>query len=192
MIGAMKAMNSTIGRLEGARVRLRLVDPSDAPFIHGLRVDPALNTHLSPVDGSVAGQRAWIERYKAREAAGTEYYYLIERADGVPCGTVRLYNIGEQRFTWGSWILNEDKPPKAAIESALLSFGVGFETLGLDIADVDVRIANERAIAFYRRLGMTEVRRDEKELFFTFSAAQFADAMTAFATLETTGTEEKR
>ena len=192
MVDAMDVMKTTIERIEGSRVRLRLVDPSDAPFIHGLRVDPGLNAHLSPVDGSVASQRVWIERYKAREAAGTEYYYLIERADGVPCGTVRLYNIGAQRFTWGSWILNEDKPPKAAIERALLSFGVGFETLGLDIADVEVRSANERAIAFYRRLGMTEVRQDEKELFFTFSAVQFADAMTAFDTLETTGTEEKR
>ena len=105
--------------------------PEDAAFIHGLRTDPAYNTHLSPVTGTVADQRAWITAYKTREAAGAELYYIIERRDRVPCGAVRLYDITTDSFTWGSWILNADKPPKAALESALLSFSVGFVSLRL-------------------------------------------------------------
>ena len=124
-------VSDELKRLCHRRLCLRLVEPEDADFIHGLRMDPAYNAHLSAVDGTAADQRAWISRYKEREAAGRELYYVIERRDGTPCGLVRLYGIGTDGFTWGSWILNRDKPAGAALESAVLSFGVGFEKLGL-------------------------------------------------------------
>ncbi|RMH44058.1 MAG: N-acetyltransferase, partial [Alphaproteobacteria bacterium] len=90
-------------RVEGFRLALRLVRPADAAFIHGLRTDPDIARHLSPVTGTVEDQRRWIEEYKTREAAGTEAYYIIERRDtGRPCGTVRLYDIDGTTFTWGS------------------------------------------------------------------------------------------
>ena len=39
--------------MTGSRLRLRPVMSEDAAFIHGLRTDPAYNTHLSPVTGTV-------------------------------------------------------------------------------------------------------------------------------------------
>lgn len=159
--------------MTGPRLRLRPVTPEDAAFIHALRTDPAYNAHLSPVTGTVADQRAWIARYKTREAAGQEIYYIIERLDGTPCGTVRLYDITGDRFTWGSWILNADKPPKAALESAVLSFAAGFARLGLGRADIDVRRANARAIAFYRRFGMTETGQDAENVYFELHRDDF-------------------
>lgn len=160
-------------KIAGKSLRLRPVMPEDAAFIHGLRTDPVYNTHLSPVTGTVADQRAWIIAYKTREAVGEEIYYVIERLDGVPCGVVRLYDIVADSFTWGSWILNEAKPPKAALESALLSFSVGFVSLGLSRADIDVRKANEKAINFYRRFGMIETGKDADNHYFELSRAQF-------------------
>jgi len=164
--------------MTGSRLRLRPVMPEDAAFIHGLRTDPAYNTHLSPVTGTVDDQHAWIEAYKIREAAGEEIYYVIERRDGVPCGVVRLYDITADSFTWGSWILNADKPRGAALESALLSFSAGFDGLGLARADIDVRRDNERAIAFYRRFGMTETGSDAERLYFELTRKGF-DALRA-------------
>lgn len=164
----------TIPEITGPRLRLRLVTPGDAAFVYGLRTDPACNAHLSPVTGTVADQTAWIEACKAREAAGEEFYYIIERHDGVPCGVVRLYDITADSFTWGSWILNAEKPRGAALESALLSFSVGFEALGLARADIDVRRDNERAINFYRRFGMTETGSDPENLYFELTCARFA------------------
>ncbi|MBE0454279.1 MAG: GNAT family N-acetyltransferase [Roseovarius sp.] len=143
-------------------LRLRLVTQEDAHFIHGLRTDPAYNQHLSPVTGTAEDQHAWIVAYKAREAAGEELYYIIERFDGRPCGTVRLYGITQENFTWGSWILNADKSPKAALESAILSFSVGFDELGLKRAYIDVQTENAKAIRFYRRFGMVETRADSQ------------------------------
>jgi len=161
-------MHPELSRIDGVRLSLRLVEPDDAAYIQGLRTNPAYNQHLSAVTGTAEDQRAWIEAYKDREAAGTEYYFVIERKAGERCGVVRLYDITEDRFTWGSWILDHNKPRKAALESAVLSFGVGFDVLGLDVANVDVRVKNTHAEAFYRRLAMTETHRTERDIYFEY------------------------
>jgi hypothetical protein len=161
---------TTVGEVRGKRVSLALVEPDDAAFIHGLRVDPVLSRHLSPVSGGVLGQRAWLEGYKARERAGQEYYYLVRRVrDGRPCGTIRLYGIEENRLTWGSFMLNANKPPRAALETAYLSFSIAFDVLNVVRALVDVRRDNATAIAFYRR----HTGASDDELFFEYTRAQF-------------------
>lgn len=161
-------------RVEGHRLCLRLVTPSDAEYVYGLRTNAAYNEHLSPVTGTLEDQREWIERYKQREARGQEYYYLSERRDnGTPCGLVRLYDLTGDSFTWGSWIVDHNKPPKAALECAVLSFGVGFEHLGLHKAHIDVRLENSRAIAFYRRFGMQETSADAENLYFEYLRTRF-------------------
>jgi RimJ/RimL family protein N-acetyltransferase len=159
--------------VEGIFLRLRPVQPDDAPYVHRLRTDQRYNAHLSPVTGTVADQRRWIEGYKAREAEGSEIYFVIERLDGGACGLVRLYDIRADRFTWGSWILDENKTPKAALESAILSFGVGFERLSIPRAILDVRQGNDRAIRFYRRFGMSETGADEQDIFFEYLRGRY-------------------
>ena len=111
----------SLSRAEGPNLVLRLIEPADADYVHGLRSNAKYNTHLSAVTGTAGDQRRWIEAYKDREAAGREYYYVIERKDGTRCGLVRLYDIGDGRFTWGSWILDENKPLKAAPEIVFLN-----------------------------------------------------------------------
>ncbi|WP_223428214.1 GNAT family N-acetyltransferase [Tateyamaria pelophila] len=152
---------------------LRLIQPEDAAYVHGLRSNPVYNTHLSKVTGTADSQRKWIEDYKAREDARQEFYYVIERKDGTRCGLVRLYDIEAESFTWGSWILDENKTRKAALESAVLSFGIGFESLGLARALVDVRIGNTHAKGFYRRLGMSEINRTDQDVFFVYPQERF-------------------
>ena len=164
---------SSIARVEGPNLTLRLIQPEDAGYVHSLRSNPAYNTHLSTVTGTVDNQRTWIEDYKSREAQWQEFYYVIERKDGARCGLVRLYDIEVESFTWGSWILDENKTRKAALESALLSFGIGFDALGMHSAIVDVRVANEHAAAFYRRLGMVETHRTDQDIFFNYTREQF-------------------
>ena len=164
---------SAIARVKGPNLVLRLIEPDDAAYVHGLRTDPRYNTHLSAVTGTVEDQRRWIEGYKRLEAAGQELYYVIERKDSTRCGLVRLYDIEADHFTWGSWILDENKPPKAAVESAVLSFGVGFESLGCETAHVVVSIGNSHAEAFYRRFGMWETQRCDGDIFFEYGRDRF-------------------
>jgi len=164
---------SLIARVEGPNLILRLIKPDDAAYVHGLRTNPLCKSYLSKVTGTVQDQRAWIEGYQAREAAGQEFYYVIERKDGMRCGLVRLYDFDVKSFSWGSWVLDENKTRKAALESAILSFGVGFDALGVPLANVDVRVANEHAAAFYRRLGMVETHRTDQDIFFNYTREQF-------------------
>ena len=181
-------MSPDMARIEGPKLGLRLITPDDAAYVHGLRLDPAYNAHLSEVRGTVADQRGWIESYKTREAAEQEFYYIITHHDGTPCGTVRLYEITGDSFKWGSWILDHNKPPKAALESAVLSFGAGFEGLGAALAHVDVRRDNTHATAFYRRFGMAETHRTDDDIFFTYPRARFiADRVGYLAILEQAG-----
>lgn len=172
-------------RVEGPNLTLRLIRPDDADYVHALRTDPAYNRHLSEVRGTAEDQRRWIEGYKAREAELRELYYVIERKDGTRCGLIRLYDIGANGFTWGSWILDHNKTRKAALESAVLSFGVGFDDLGVSKALVDVRIGNDKALAIYQRLGMIELRRDDHDIYLTYPRYRFeADRAGYLAILE--------
>jgi len=169
--------------VKGPTLALRRVVPADATYVHGLRINPAYSQHLSPVTGTVEDQRRWIDGYKGREAVGAEYYFVIECLNGTPCGTVRLYDITPAHFTWGSWILDANKPPKAALESAILSFGFGFCSLGLSEAHVDVRVANTHAERFYRRLGMQETHRTYQDIYFVYSRACFDANYASYMTI---------
>ena len=162
-----------LSKIDGVQLSLRLVQPEDAPYIHGLRTDPTYNGHLSTVTGTVEDQRSWIEAYKTREAAGSEYYFVVERKDGVRCGVVRLYDVTGGQFTWGSLILDHNKPRKAALESALLIYRYGFEVLGLRMSVFDVRRGNENTLAFHRRLKATQTHEDDQKIYFIYSRAQF-------------------
>lgn len=169
--------------VEGPRLRLRLIDPDDAAYVYGLRTDPNLSQHLSAVDGTVQDQRRWIQTYKDREARGEEFYFIIERNDGVPCGTVRIYEISGESFNWGSWVLDGNKLCKAALESAMLSFGFGFNHLELSLARINVRANNHHAIAFYLRFGMTEIRQSKDAINFEYTRAQFEKDRPAYLKL---------
>lgn len=169
---------SALQRIEGVQLVLRLVEPTDAEYIFGLRSNPSYNAYLSEVSGTADDQRRWIESYKERESFGIEYYFVIERFDGVRCGVVRLYEIDADTFTWGSWILDHNKPAKAALESAVLSFGAGFGGLGRSRALLDCRLGNSRALNFYRRFGMAEVRSDKQNVYFEYPKATYETDLT--------------
>lgn len=166
--------------MEGPNLRLRLITPEDARYVYALRKNPTYNAHLSEISGTVADQVAWIKAYKIREAAGLEYYFVIERNDRIPCGLVRLYNFTADRFTWGSWILDHNKPPKAALESALLIYQVAFEGLGVADAVFEVRKENMHTQAFHRRFGAQQTGEDETNCYFIYTYKQFADDKAKF------------
>lgn len=176
-------MRHDLERIVGHRLCLRLVSLHDAAYIHRLRTDPDYSRHISKVTGTIADQRAWIGRYKAREEAGEELYYVVENMDGARCGLVRLYDISKESFSWGSWILEHNRPRKAPLESALLSFGVGFERLGLPKAFLDTRHENARAAAFYNRLRMRQIGTDALNIYFEYTRDEFLQDHDAFSSV---------
>lgn len=152
--------------LQSKTVRLRLIEEQDAEFVLTLRLDDRYNQFLSSVSPSVAAQKEWIKKYKTDEAEGTQYYFIIERLDGTPCGTVRIYDLKEDSFCWGSWILNENKTRYAALESAFLVYQFAFENLNFKKSHFDVRKGNDRVISFHEKMGAIKTGETELDLLF--------------------------
>ncbi len=72
---------------------------------------------------------------------------------GEPLGTVGLYDAQEHSFCWGSWILKEDAPQTAAIESALMVYAYAIDYLKFQTAHFDVNSSNESVWRFHERFG---------------------------------------
>lgn len=157
--------------LEGRTIRLRLVDISDAGFILKLRQDDRYNRFLSQVRDDIDAQVSWIKNYKREEAKGLQYYFIIERLDGTPCGTVRVYDLKESSFSWGSWILNEDKTRYAALESAFLIYKFGFDSLNYERSHFEVMKGNDGVVSFHKKMGAKEVGQDEANFYFNIDKA---------------------
>jgi RimJ/RimL family protein N-acetyltransferase len=98
---------------------------------------------------------------------------------------VRLYDINADSFTWGSWILDQNKTRKGALESAVLVYTASFERLGLQKAQFEVRRDNANTLAFHRRFGATETHETDQDIFFTYMRSRFdTDSANYFAILE--------
>lgn len=172
------------GEVIGRNVTLRFVQEDDAEYIWSLRNDARYNEHLSSTTGTVEDQRVWIRGYKEREAAGIEYYFVVFRnSDNSRCGTVRLYDIHDGQFTWGSWILDENKPHKAALDSAIRVYQFGFDILGLDRSVFDVRKENDHTLRFHDRFGSERTHEDDDNIYYELPRDAFYEREKKFARL---------
>lgn len=161
--------------LTGRTIRLRLVEVTDAEFILKLRLDKRYSRYLSEVSPRIQDQIDWIRNYKHDEAAGRQYYFIIERMDnGHACGTIRIYAVTDSTFRVGSWILSEDKTMSAAAESGYLAYQYGFERLGRKLCLIDVRRDNQKALAVHRHLGAKYIGKDDDNHYMEYRAEQFA------------------
>ena len=162
--------------LTSKTIKIRLTEESDAEFILKLRLDQKYNQFLSEVIPDIQAQKDWIKKYKIDEANKKQFYFIIERTDGTPCGTVRLYDLLHESFCWGSWILNENKTRYAALESAFLVYKFGFDTLGFEQSHFDVRKGNEKVISFHKKMGAEKTDEDELNEYFKITKTAVLDA----------------
>ena len=167
--------------LKSKTIRFRLIEERDAEFVLSLRIDDKYNTYLSKVTPNLDAQRKWISEYKNDESKGVQYYFIIERNDGTPCGTVRLYDFKDDSFCWGSWILNENKTQYAALESAFLVYKFGFEQLNFKKSHFDVMKGNAQVIAFHKKLGAIETSNDDDHYYFEIEKESIESKKKRFA-----------
>ena len=148
-------------------IRLRLVEENDAKFILDLRLDEKYNKFLSSVSSDIEKQKEWIRKYKEDELQKKQFYFIIEKIENnQPCGTVRIYDLREHSFSWGSWILNKHKTRFAALESAFLVYQFGFNELGYKKSHFDVRKDNIKVIAFHEKMGAKKLSEDKENYYF--------------------------
>lgn len=140
----------------------RLVQKSDAAFILQLRTNEKLNQHIHATSNDLLQQEQWIENYKIREQAGTEYYFIFEVPKGTPVGVCRLYNITEDSFTSGSWVFSPDAPMGSGVLADIITREIGFDTLQRSINYYDVRKDNRTVNAYHLRYKPTRLDEDEE------------------------------
>lgn len=161
-------------------IQLRLVELDDAEYIYHLRSAPNLNQHLSATSGGVEKQRRWLVDYKQDEADRKQFYFIIQRLNGTPCGTVRLYDFRDDSFCWGSWILDQSKTLSAALESAVLVYRFGFNQLGFCKSHFDVRKENKAVIKFHKRFGAVQTDEDRDNYYFELDKNSVSEAIQRF------------
>ena len=152
--------------ISGKYINLRLVQPADAAFIVELRTDEKLKKFLSPVSSDVEAQRIWIESYKEKEASALEYYFIIELKDSTPVGAVRVYDLKEDSFSWGSWIIKPGQTPHIAIESAVRIYDFAFESLKYRKARFEVVKENISVTKFHINFGAFQINEDSEYFYY--------------------------
>ncbi|MEX9369463.1 GNAT family N-acetyltransferase [Providencia vermicola] len=155
-----------VTELKSKSINLRFIELDDAEYVLSLRKNEQYNKHLSPVNTGVTEQVEWIKEYKKREQDLKEFYFIIQRNDGVKCGTIRIYDIQNNSFCWGSWILDENKTKTAAIESALLIYKFGFDVMHFSRSHFDVRKDNTSVISFHKKFNAHEIDEDNLNYYF--------------------------
>lgn len=157
-------------------IKLRFVEENDAEFVLMLRTDPIKNKYLSQTGSALNDQIAWIHSYKSREKNNSEYYYVICCDDNEQIGLVRMYDFRseEQSFCWGSWILKQNSPVFAGIESAITIYEIGFDVCGFHKSHFDVRKDNVKVLKFHRNFGAKQIAEDELNFYFDFTSDDYA------------------
>jgi len=151
--------------VRGKSIFFREITSDDAEFILGLRTDPEKGKFLSATSSDVNKQIEFIENYSKNK---TDFYFVICDWEWNRVGTVRIYDIRENSFSWGSWIKSADAPKTFAVESALLIYDFGFFSLHYPMAHFEVIKENARVIEFHKRFGATIVSEDDSKVYFNF------------------------
>ena len=152
---------------------LRLAELQDADFICQLRVDPVLSKNISKTPGTLADQVRWLEEYKKREQIQAEYYFITEDLDGKKWGTTRIYNLGDDHFTLGSWVFLRDAPHGYSIKADILTKEIGFDLLQYPNCYFDVRKDNKTVIKYHRLFHPEIIKEDALNLYFSLSKENF-------------------
>jgi RimJ/RimL family protein N-acetyltransferase len=154
----------------GKNIDLRDVELSDAWFILSLRLDTQLNQYISKVENNLTQQEEWIKQYKL---LNRDKYFIIQSKQSHPVGTIRAYDIKDDSFCWGSWIVKPEARMYASFESIVLLYQYMFFDLGFNYTKFDVRKQNEKALAFYLRFGATIIDENDQDFFMIYYKKAF-------------------
>lgn len=148
--------------LIGKYVNLREVNVKDAEFILSLRCNENKSKFLHSTEYDIEKQRKYIEAYFDKN----EYYFIAENKEGQTIGTIRIYEITENTFTIGSWLMIDNLKPEEVVESEFLCRMYGFETLKKTLCVYDVRKENKKVIRYHKMVGAKIVGQTELDYLF--------------------------
>ncbi len=157
--------------IEGKNINLRNVEVDDSEFILTLRTNSIKNKYISQTEPDLEKQRDYIRQYLSKK--NEEYYFLIENKSNIQLGTIRIYDITNDSFCWGSWLIKQEAPITTAIESALLIYEYGFYQLKFNNSHFDVRVANSSVVKFHQNMGAQIISTDALNHYFIYTKEKY-------------------
>lgn len=151
--------------IEGKYINLRDVEEEDARFILNLRTNAKKTRFLHPTNNDLQQQIDYLNRYKTKR---DEWYFIIMDKKNIPIGTVRIYDVHEDDFCWGSWLIVDGMPPQTALESALMVYDYAFDVLGFNKVHFDVRKGNIQVQRFHEMFGAIRTGTTELDILYKY------------------------
>jgi RimJ/RimL family protein N-acetyltransferase len=155
-----------IAPLENGRIRLRLLEESDLPMTLAWRNQDHIRTWFFHSDVITPEQhRRWFDAYRGRD---DDFVFVIEETEELrrPVGQVALYNIDWETGTaeYGRLMIG-DPGARGLGLARLATVRLVDEALGpwqLRDVHLEVKPANEAALAVYRATGFAVVGADDE------------------------------
>jgi len=142
---------------QGARVRLRAVEPADWEAFHAWNQDDetARALYRIPFPRSREAMRRWADDEARRDPDGDAYRWVIEDRDGGAVGGIASHSCDRRAgtFGYGISIASPFRRRGYAAEAILLVLRYYFEELGYQKVHVHVYAFNAGSIALHERLG---------------------------------------
>lgn len=136
------------GGIKGKYVALKPADEADSAFTLSLRQDPQFTAFLPRLDITLEQQKAWIAAQRERE---DDYFFVVWTNEGVPIGTVSVYNVNGDTSESGRLALRGNALQNT--EACLLLFRFAFDVLHLKEVTGYIVDGNRRAERFNSQFG---------------------------------------
>ena len=159
--------------LQGKYVNLREVELNDAEFILSLRCDEQKSKFLHKTENNLLKQIEYLKKYKTLD---NEWYFIIENKQDKPIGTYRIYDLKENSFCIGSWLMINGAKIEEVIEGDYLAKNYGFAALGFSKIHFDVRKDNIKVVRYHKMYGAKIVDENDIDYFLELTKKDFKDS----------------
>jgi len=170
----MKNINKKI-IVKGNHLEFHNVTLNDAAFILELRTDENKSKHLSRTSNDLDVQQLWLKKY---DSDNSQIYFIIySKKEKV--GTVRIYDLKEDSFCWGSWIIKSGSPNSFSIESMIMVYQYGL-SLGFNSSHFDVRKDNKSVWSFHEKFGAKRISENLIDYFYEIDKVSIEKSLTKY------------
>lgn len=163
--------------VQGKYVCIRDVELDDAEFILSLRCDKTKAKYLHKTEYDILKQQEYIKSYQSKN---DEWYFIIERNNHQKIGTYRIYDLKEDSFCIGSWLMIDGCSPSEVMEGEYLVKMFAFNTTGFDKFHFDVRKENKKVVQYHKMLGAKIVGETELDYLFECTKSDYMENVRRF------------
>jgi RimJ/RimL family protein N-acetyltransferase len=154
---------------QGERVRLRAIEPEDAPIFQAWNDDQETSRNMDFIwpPGSLAAQRQWAEETAKKKPVNDEIFLVIENRAGDIVGIINSHSCDRRvgNFKYGVAIRPEHRQRGYASEAIRLLLAYFFHELRYQKVTVDVYSFNPASVSLHERLGFIQEGRLRRVLY---------------------------